>query len=260
MADRQDEIITTREGDVALITLNAPDRLNAFSHDMLTGLQAALAEAVETGARVAVITGTGRGFCSGATVTGSQFGNADLGDLIDDHYNPVAQALTQSPIPIVTAVNGVAAGAGASLALAGDIILAARSAYFMLAFSRIGLVPDMGASWLVARSVGRVKALEMALLGERLPADEAQAAGLVTRVLEDEALMEEALAVARKIAQLPPVALRMIRQQIRTALETGFDAMLELERDNQRRAGFTRDHAEGIAAFREKRPPVFDGT
>jgi 2-(1,2-epoxy-1,2-dihydrophenyl)acetyl-CoA isomerase len=260
VADEQGEIITARDGDVALITLNAPERLNAFSDAMLAGLTQALADAAGSGARVAVITGTGRGFCSGATLTGDQFGGVDLGDLIDRHYNPLAIALADSAIPVVTAVNGVAAGAGASLALAGDIIIAARSAYFMLAFSRIGLVPDMGASWLVARGAGRVKALEMALLGERLMADEALAAGLVTRVVEDEALPAEAMAMARKIATLPPIALRMIRRQIRSALDSSFEAMLEVERDNQRTAGFTRDHAEGLAAFRDKRAPAFDGT
>lgn len=260
MAERHDEVIATRDGDVALITLNAPERLNAFSDAMLAGLTEALGDAAQTGARVAVITGTGRGFCSGATLTGDQIGGVDLGDLIDRHYNPLAALLADSTIPIVSAVNGVAAGAGASLALAGDIIIAARSAYFMLAFSRIGLVPDMGASWLVARGAGRVKALEMALLGERLSAEEALAAGLVTRVVEDEALPAEALATARRITALPPVALRMIRRQIRSALDNSFEAMLEIERDNQRAAGFTRDHAEGLAAFREKRAPHFDGT
>jgi 2-(1,2-epoxy-1,2-dihydrophenyl)acetyl-CoA isomerase len=260
MADEQQEVIASREGDIALLTLNAPDRLNAFSNAMIAALTRALMEAAETGARVVVITGTGRGFCSGATVTGDELGGSDLGDLIDAYYNPLALALADSPIPIVTAVNGVAAGAGASLALAGDIIIAARSAYLMLAFSRIGLVPDMGASWLVARGAGRVKALEMALLGEKLSAEEALAAGLVTRVVEDEALPEEAMATARKIAALPPIALGMIRRQIRAALDTEYGAMLAIERDNQRLAGFTRDHVEGITAFREKRMPLFDGT
>jgi 2-(1,2-epoxy-1,2-dihydrophenyl)acetyl-CoA isomerase len=259
MTDEEGSILFAREGDVAIITLHAPDQLNAFSYAMLEALPRALDQAADTGARVAVITGSGRGFCSGAALGGSQMEGHDLGDLIDRYYNPIAVALAESPIPIVTAVNGVAAGAGASLALAGDIIVAARSAYFMLAFSRIGLVPDMGATWLVARSVGRVKALEMALLGEKLSAEDALAAGLVTRVVEDEALHGEVMSVAGRLAALPRTALATIRRQVRTALDSSFETMLTVERDNQRKAGRTQDHAEGLAAFREKRAPVFTG-
>jgi 2-(1,2-epoxy-1,2-dihydrophenyl)acetyl-CoA isomerase len=260
MTNEDDAILATRNGDIAIITLNAPDRLNAFSYEMLEALPRVLGEAVAGGARVAVITGEGRGFCSGAALTGDQLGGKDLGELIDAYYNPLAVALAESPIPIVTAVNGVAAGAGASLALAGDIIIASRSAYFMLAFSRIGLVPDMAASWLVARSVGRVKALEMALLGEKLSAEEALAAGLITRMVEDDGLLDETMALAGRLAALPPLALGTIRKQVRAALDNDFETMLAIERNNQRTAGFTRDHAEGVAAFREKRAPIFNGS
>ncbi|MBV2148108.1 enoyl-CoA hydratase/isomerase family protein [Sphingobium sp. AS12] len=253
-----ENILTSRDGDLAILTLNAPERLNALSYDMLTALPRLIDGAARDGARALVITGAGCGFCSGAALTGERAGR-DLGEVAERYYNPLAQALAESRLPVVTAINGVAAGAGASLALAGDIAVAARSASFMLAFARIGLVPDMASTWLVAKSVGRAKALEMALLGDKLLAPDALAAGLINRIVDDEALMDESLAIARRLAAMPPLTLRMIRRQVRAALDDGFDATLTMERDHQSAAGFTRDHQEGVAAFREKRPAMFIG-
>ncbi|MDG2004715.1 MAG: enoyl-CoA hydratase-related protein, partial [Novosphingobium sp.] len=168
-------------------------------------------------------------------------------------------SLSNLPVPVVTAVNGPAVGGGASLALAGDIIIAARSAYFMLSFARIGLVPDVGATWLVARATGRVRALQMALLADRMPAEEAFAAGLVSQLVDNESLAETSEQVANKLAGMPTRTLSLIRQQVRSALESSFAQSLDEERDNQEAASATADFKEGIAAFKERRPPVFTG-
>ncbi|WP_293882406.1 enoyl-CoA hydratase-related protein [Sphingomonas sp.] len=252
-------LVETADG-IATITLNRPERMNSLSPAMLRALPVAISQAVDTGARVIVITGSGRGFCAGANLGAGRHALSDLGTAIETLYNPLALSLANSPVPIVTAVNGAAAGAGVGLALGGDIIVAARSAYFLLAFVNIGLVPDAGSSWLVAKAVGRVKALEMALLGERLSADDALSCGLVTRVVDDADLLPAAMAIAHKLAALPPLALGMIRRQIGAALDEPFAATLDIERDNQRRAGHTADHAEGVAAFREKRAACFNGS
>lgn len=248
-----------RDGNVAILTLNAPERLNALSQDMLRDIPKALAKAAQNGARALVMTGAGRGFCAGAQLGTRLNGEEDLGKGIVEFYNPMAEALINSPIPIVTAINGAAAGAGASLALAGDIVIAARSSYLMMAFIKIGLVPDAGATWLIAQAAGRVRALEMALLGERMGAMEALEKGLVTRVVDDAELMTEALDMAHRLASMPTMAMTLIRNQIRTALDDGFCASLLAERDNQRTAGFTQDHKEGVTAFLEKRTPAFQG-
>ena len=249
----------TFDGDVARLTLNAPERLNALSSEMLLGIPIALSKAAAGGARALVLTGVGRGFCSGAQLGSQKAGEADHGDGIDTYYNPMAQAFADAPFPIVTAINGAAAGAGASIALAGDIVLAARSSYIMLAFVKVGLVPDAGATWLVAKAAGRIRALELALLGDRMSAVEALANGLVTRVVEDADLIGEAMDIARRLAAMPTRALVLIRDQVRTALDEGFAAGLRAERDNQRTAGFTEDHKEGVAAFLEKRAAIFQG-
>jgi 2-(1,2-epoxy-1,2-dihydrophenyl)acetyl-CoA isomerase len=257
--NEDDAILVEIDDCVATITLNKPDRLNSLSPEMLRAIPAEITRVVDAGARVILITGAGRGFCAGANLGAREFGAVDLGDAIDNLYNPLALALANSPVPIVTAVNGAAAGAGVGLALGGDIIVAGRSAYFLLAFVNIGLVPDAGSSWLVAKAVGRVKALELALLGERLSAGDALACGLVTRVVDDVDLLPAARAIARKLATLPPLALGMIRKQIGSALVESFTGALAIERENQSRAGFTSDHAEGVAAFREKRPAEYTG-
>lgn len=260
MTDAAPCILYDLSGHVATLTLNRPDQLNALTYDMLLAIPALLGKAVDDGARALVVTGNGRAFCSGAALAGNDAGRPrDLGESVDRYYSPLARSFAQSPIPVVTAVNGAAAGAGASLALWGDIILAARSSYILLAFANIGLVPDAGASWLIAQSVGRVKAMEMALLGERLSADEALAAGLITRVVDDQDLMPAAFDIAGRLAAKPTLAMGLIRRQIQVGLDDGLAATLVVESAHQSRAGASEDFAEGVLAFREKRKPIFTG-
>jgi 2-(1,2-epoxy-1,2-dihydrophenyl)acetyl-CoA isomerase len=244
--------------DVATIRLNRPDRLNAVTPDMLDLLAATILRAPAEGARAVLITGEGRAFCSGADLAAGGAAG-DLGEKLENHYNPVAEAMANLPIPIVSAVNGPAAGAGVSFALGADIVIAARSSYLLLAFANIGLVPDAGATWLVAKSVGRAKALEMALLGEKLSAHDAHAAGLITHVVDDSALMDTATHYARRLAAMPTLALGMIRAQVKAALAGTLTETLALEAKHQRAAGTSQDFAEGVAAFVQKRQPEFKG-
>jgi 2-(1,2-epoxy-1,2-dihydrophenyl)acetyl-CoA isomerase len=245
--------------DVATITLNRPERLNAVTPDMLDLLAATILRASQEGARAMLITGEGRAFCSGADLAGRAGQALDLGKNLEDHYNPVAEAMANLPIPILSAVNGPAAGAGVSFALGADIVIAARSSYLLLAFANIGLVPDAGATWLIAKSAGRAKALEMALLGEKLSAHDAQQAGLVTHVVDDNALMDIAMGYARRLAAMPTLALGMIRAQVKAALAGTLTETLALEAKHQSVAGKTRDFAEGVTAFVQKRQPEFKG-
>lgn len=246
---------------VATLTFNRPDRLNALTPTLFREAMAAIDAAVAGGARALIITGEGRAFSSGADLSGDGKDalSDDLGEEIDRSYNPFSRKLAELDIPVIVAINGPAVGAGCGFALSGDIILMARSAYLLLAFVNIGLVPDAGATWMVAQSAGRVRALEMALLGEKMSADEALAVGLVTRVTDDEALMDEAMAIARKLADGPTVAIGMIRKQMAAALTAALPESLMIERENQRLAGRTADFREAVAAFGEKRKPRFEG-
>lgn len=250
---------------VATVTLDRPERLNALTPQLLREASTAVDVALEQGARALVLTGEGRAFCSGADLTGDESGAGglpdDLGTILDEVYNPFVRKLEALDIPVITAVNGPAVGAGAGLALAGDLVIAARSAYFQLSFVNIGLVPDAGATWLVAQAVGRVRAMEMALLGERLTADDARAMGLVTRVVDDlhGSTLAEAQAIARRLANGATLAIGMIRKQVAAALTQRLDETLATERANQSRAGFTADFREAVAAFSEKRTPNFKG-
>jgi len=254
-------IRATSDGHVTTITLARPDRMNALTPRLFAEAGAAIDAAIAGGCRALVLTGEGKAFCSGADLTGDPGESLpdDLGALLDKHYNPFVRKVAALDIPVVTAINGPAVGAGLGLALLGDITVMARSAYLLLAFVNIGLVPDAGSTWLVAKGAGRAKALEMALLGERMTAAEAQAAGLVTRVANDDAVLAEAQAIAAKLAAGPVIAVGMIRKQVAAALNLTLDETLAVERANQSRAGFTRDFREAVAAFGEKRPPRFEG-
>ena len=248
------------DNGVLTLTLNRPERLNALSTDLLADLVHALDEATQAGARVVLLTGSGRAFCSGADLAGEGGVTADLGDTLATYYHPLFLRLAALDIPVVTALNGPAVGAGVALALAGDIVVMARSAYLQLGFVNIGLVPDAGATWLLAKSAGRAKALEMALLGEVMSAQEAKDAGLVARVVDDEALAGEAMAIARRLADGPTLAIGLIRKQVAAALNLTLPETMTLEAQNQTRAGRTSDFREGVLAFMQKRKPKFNGS
>ncbi len=256
----EDSVLYSLEHGVATIRLNRPERLNAVTVELLERTRAALLRAVKEGARAVLLTGEGRAFCSGADLVGRMDGEpTDPADSLELHYNPLAETLSKLPIPIVTAINGPAAGAGVGIALGGDIVVMAKSAYLLLAFSNIGLVPDCGATWLLAKSAGRAKVLEMALLGEKLFAEDAKDAGLVARVVADDALMAEAGKIAATLAAKPTVALGLIRAQVKAALSTTLSETLSVEAAHQRIAGKTEDFREGVMAFLGKRAPEFKG-
>lgn len=249
------------EGAVATITLNRPEVLNALD-DAITR---ALLEAVERTAsdetvRAVVLTGAGRGFSSGADLASVKpEALPDLGRLLRDRYHPLILTMRRMPKPIVCAVNGAAAGAGMSIALAGDIVLAARSAYFVQAFSKIGLVPDAGSTWLLPRLIGEGRARALALLGERLDAEDAQRAGLVWKVFDDDALLPAARELAAQLAERPARALALTKQAFDGTMERGLEEQLEREASLQSQAGRTEDFREGVAAFLEGRKPRFGG-
>jgi 2-(1,2-epoxy-1,2-dihydrophenyl)acetyl-CoA isomerase len=246
---------------VAVITLADPATMNAAGLGMLGELIDLLPRAAGEG-RAVVITGEGRGFCSGANLTDGRVlaasGASRPGDALRSHYNPFFTSLRDLPVPLVTAVNGAAAGIGCSLALMGDLIVAAESAYFLQAFRRIGLVPDGGSTYLLPRMIGRARAMEMMLLGERLPAAKAEQWGLVNRVVPDAELIPTAMRLATELAE-GPKALALIRKATWSSLDNEWRAQLELEADLQAEAGGTADFKEGLAAFLEKRPAKFRG-
>jgi len=254
-----EHILIDETDAVATITINRPDRLNAMSQQTLAELTAAVDQVRDEGRmRAMILTGSGRAFCSGADLAQSLDPN-DMGAGLEKGFNPLIERLRALPIPLVTAVNGAAAGGGCAYALAGDIAIAARSAYFLQPFAAIGLTPDVGATWLLPRLVGQARAMGMMLLGERVYADQAEQWGLIWKAVDDDQLMTEARAVAVRLASGPTVALGLTRQAVHQAATLSLTDTLMLERRNQRTAGRTADHREGVAAFREKRPPRFTG-
>jgi 2-(1,2-epoxy-1,2-dihydrophenyl)acetyl-CoA isomerase len=243
---------------VATITLARPERLNALSAQTVDELRSAVEQAGRSGARCLMITGEGRGFSSGADLAGGGLPD-DAGAALEQHFNPLIEALFALPIPVVAAVNGPAAGAGCSLALSADIVIAARSAYFLQAFINIGLIPDAGATWLLPRLAGRARAIEMMMLGERISAEQARDWGLISRVVDNEYFTSEAIALATRLAQGPTVALGLIRRLAREAEQLPLSEALAAERIAQRQAGRSEDFAQAVAAFLEKRRPRFEG-
>jgi 2-(1,2-epoxy-1,2-dihydrophenyl)acetyl-CoA isomerase len=250
---------------VARLTLNRPERLNSFNVRMHSEVREVLAGLAgrSSGARVLVMTGAGRGFCAGqdlgdrAVAPGGE--GADLGESIDRYYKPLVLALRSLPLPVIAAVNGVAAGAGANIALACDLVIAARSASFVQAFSKLGLVPDSGGTWFLPRLVGTARAMGMALLGEKLGAEEAAEWGLIWKCVADSELVPAVDALARQLAVAPTLGIARTKQAMYGGWRTTLEQQLDVERDYQRELGRTADYAEGVAAFGEKRTPRFVG-
>ncbi|HEX7390518.1 MAG TPA: 2-(1,2-epoxy-1,2-dihydrophenyl)acetyl-CoA isomerase PaaG [Acidiphilium sp.] len=255
-----EDLIVEREGAVRVLTLNRPDRLNALTPALHEALAAAMTEIEgNESVRAVLLTGAGRGFCSGADLGQNMGGELrDLGASIDRHYNPLVRRLRALPKPVVAAVNGVAAGAGANLALAADIVIAAESANFTQAFIRIGLMPDAGGTYFLPHLVGDARARGLAMLGETITARQAAEWGLIWRCLPDDGFMAAARALAADLAARPPRALAAIKRALNEAPAHTLDAQLDLERDLQRGLGRTPDFAEGVRAFVEKRTPVYN--
>jgi 2-(1,2-epoxy-1,2-dihydrophenyl)acetyl-CoA isomerase len=256
-------IIFAIDAGIARLTFNRPERLNSFNGAMHAEVRAALAELRGAQARVLVITGAGRGFCAGQDLNDRAVAPdgalPDLGESIEKNYKPLTLALRALPLPVIAAVNGVAAGAGANLALACDLVVAARSASFVQAFSRLGLVPDSGGTWFLPRLVGTARALGLAMLGEKLSAEQAAAWGLIWRCVEDAELGAVVDSLAQVFAAAPTRGLARTKQAIYESWGRTLAEQLDVERDYQAELGRTADYAEGVAAFGEKRTPRFTG-
>lgn len=249
---------------IARLTLNRPDRLNSFNVEMHGEVRDALSKlSQDRAARVLVLTGAGRGFCAGqdlgdrAVAPGGQ--GVDLGESIDKYYKPLVLALRNLPMPVIAAVNGVAAGAGANIALSCDLVIATRSANFIQSFSKLGLVPDSGGTWLLPRLIGNARAMGLALLADKLSAEQAAQWGLIWRCVEDTEFKQTVDTLAQQLAIAPTRGLARTKQAIYESWGRSFEQSLDQERDFQRELGRSQDYAEGVAAFTEKRNPKFTG-
>ena len=251
-----------REGPLTIITLNRPERLNAMAPAMADELGQAFYDLAD--ARAVLITGEGKGFCSGADLSARGDGSALGGkggshEALSNHYNPAVSQLIRANVPVICAVNGPAAGVGCSLALAADFTIAAKSAYFLQAFVNIGLVPDGGSTWLLARAIGRARAARMMMLGEKISGQQAEEWGLIYKCVDDADLMAEARALAMKLANGPTIAYAQMKRNIATAMDNNLQLVLLAEAEAQRVAGASNDAMEGGMAFLQKRKPEFKG-
>jgi 2-(1,2-epoxy-1,2-dihydrophenyl)acetyl-CoA isomerase len=258
-----DTILFGIDDGIARLTFNRPDKLNSFNRQMHAEVRQVLEELPSSGARVLVLTGAGRGFCAGqdladrAVTPGAAA--VDLGESIEKYYKPLVLALGNLPMPVIAAVNGVAAGAGANIALCCDLVIAARSASFVQAFAKLGLVPDSGGTWLLPRLIGQARALGLTLLGDKLPAEQAAAWGMIWRCVADEEFGAAVEALASQLAIAPTRGLARTKAAIRGSWRHSLSEQLDIERDAQRELGESRDYAEGVAAFLDKRTPRFTG-
>ena len=255
-------VLVSTEASVMTITLNRPDKLNAFVTDMHGLLREAMSQAEsDASIRAVLLTGAGRGFCAGQDLAERDMNdpNLDLGGGLEKNYNPFIRRMRALPKPVICAVNGIAAGAGANLALGCDIVLAARSASFLQAFARIALVPDCGGTYWLPRLAGTARAMGMAMLAGRVSAEDAERWGLVWKCVDDDKLMDEASKLAQTLASGPTHTYGMIKKAIYASATNTMDAQLDLERDFQRDVGKHEDYREGVAAFLEKRKPNFTG-
>lgn len=258
-----DTIQLAKHGAWVEITLNRPDRLNSFNDEMHLALRAAIEDARDTGARAILLTGAGRGFCAGQDLGDrdpeKMGGPPDLGHTLTTYYNPLVRLIRSLDFPVICAVNGVAAGAGANLALACDIVLAGESAKFIQSFAKVGLVPDAGGSWVLSRLLGEARAKALALTAEPLSAAKAAEWGLIWKAIPDDALMNDARALAETLATGPTYGLGQAKHLIQAAASNDLDTQLDLEAKTQKSCGESADYAEGVSAFLKKRPAQFSG-
>jgi len=252
------------DAGVAVLTLNRPDKFNSFNTEMHQEVREALKEVRDNDEiRCLLLTGNGRAFCAGQDLGDRSVSVGeeapDLGESVEKNYNPLIRAITSLELPVISAVNGVAAGAGSSVALAADIVLAARSASFIQSFCKIGVIPDSGSTWVLPRLVGMARAKGLALLGNKLPAETAEEWGLIWQCIDDDKLAQESLAMAKQLATQPTQGLSLIKRALKASTANSLDEQLELEKEFMRIAGRTEDYREGVAAFMEKREAVFQG-
>lgn len=248
------------ESGVATLTLNRPDRLNSFTVEMHKEVAAAFDQLGDS--RVLVLTGAGRGFCAGQDLNDRAVNSGesvDLGHSVENYYNPLIRRLRDLDMPVIARVNGVAAGAGANIALACDIVVAAKSAKFIESFANIGLIPDSGGTWILPKLIGQARAMGLALTATPVSAEQAEAWGMIWKAVDDADLDAEVAALASRFATAPTSGLAAIRKMLREGWAAPLDAQLDRERDTMARLGRTEDYKEGVAAFLEKRSPVFRG-